>query len=786
MEHLLKYKTRNDSNPKGKPRVYFACHPDDYETTFERISNQILMKQNCVIYYSESNQGLKEDELKDAILQMQLVVIPITAKFLFEDNQAYEFIFKTAKSNNIPILPIMQEKNIETIFNEKCGDIQYLDEFTLDPTAISYDKKLENFLNSVLISDELAEKIRNAFDAYIFLSYRKKDRKYAQELMKLIHKNDFCRDIAIWYDEFLVPGESFNDAIADALKKSKLFALVVTPNLINEENYVMTTEYPMARERKMHILPAESVETDKEELKAKFADIPDCTDAHNEKMLSDSMLQAIKALAIKSNDSSPEHNFFIGLAYLSGIDVEVDFQRAVSLIKSSAEAGLIEAKEKLVAMYENGLGVKRDYFEVIKWQVEVCEYYYEMYYSEPSQENLENVINANYRTAFAFINVQMYDEAKDAFKTVLDQSEELKEYDASAAEQHRINALNGLHKNSIRNGEYAEATKYIAEVLDVLEENTEIDTMQKAIYYSNAGLSSYFEQNIDQANKYYNISLSLFQKVDDKSTDYLVAISRLYMNMGTTMYAIKDYDTAIRNYEESMKYSEEANELSANKYIEDIFECYCSITRIYIQQEEVETGDKVLHKLFNIIYKKHKDEKQVTWIPFKAKLQNLIGMLHWKKENYPLAEKHYNKAATYYEKYDFMENNPYLIEIAMVYNNLGVLYSSNDDYDKAVESYKKASSKFLSKNNTEIKNREYYALMELNIATCLFKNKKYEEAEKYVFSAYELYKTMYKEGNSQFACELKLTAKQALEICLKQKKIIKGLKTYYKALLMIK
>lgn len=786
MEHLLKYKTRNDSNPKGKPRVYFACHPDDYETTFERISNQILMKQNCVIYYSESNQGLKEDELKDAILQMQLVVIPITAKFLFEDNQAYEFIFKTAKSNNIPILPIMQEKNIETIFNEKCGDIQYLDEFTLDPTAISYDKKLENFLNSVLISDELAEKIRNAFDAYIFLSYRKKDRKYAQELMKLIHKNDFCRDIAIWYDEFLVPGENFNDAIADALKKSKLFALVVTPNLINEENYVMTTEYPMARERKMHILPAESVETDKDQLKAKFADIPDCTDMHNEKMLSDSMLQAIKALAIKSNDSSPEHNFFIGLAYLSGIDVEVDFQRAVSLIKSSAEAGLIEAKEKLVAMYENGLGVKRDYFEVLKWQVEVCEYYYEMYYSEPSQENLENVINANYKTAFVFINVQMYDEAKDAFKTVLDQAEELKEYDEFAAEQHRINALNGLHKNSIRNGEYAEATKYIAQVLDVLEENTEIDNMQKAIYYSNAGLSAYFEQNIDQANKYYNISLSLFQKVDDKSTDYLVAISRLYMNMGTTMYAIKDYDTAIRNYEESMKYSEEANELSANKYIEDIFECYCSIATIYIQQEDLETADKVLHKLFDTIYKEHKDEKQVTWIPFKAKLQNLIGMLHWKKENYPLAEKHYNKAATYYEKYDFMENNPYLIEIAMVYNNLGVLYSSNDDYDKAVESYKKASSKFLSKNNTEIKNREYYALMELNIATCLFKNKKYEEAEKYVFSAYELYKTMYKEGNSQFACELKLTAKQALEICLKQKKIIKGIKAYYEALLIIK
>ena len=58
-------------------------------------------------------------------------------------------------------------------------------------------------------TESAKEKIRAAFDAYIFLSYRKKDRAYAQELMHLIHKNRFCKDIAIWYDEFLTPGESF-------------------------------------------------------------------------------------------------------------------------------------------------------------------------------------------------------------------------------------------------------------------------------------------------------------------------------------------------------------------------------------------------------------------------------------------------------------------------------------------------------------------------------------------------------------------------------------------------
>ena len=51
--------------------------------------------------------------------------------------------------------------------------------------------------------------------------------------MRLIHKNEFCRDIAIWYDEFLTPGENFNDAIKEALQKSGLFVLTVTPNLVN-------------------------------------------------------------------------------------------------------------------------------------------------------------------------------------------------------------------------------------------------------------------------------------------------------------------------------------------------------------------------------------------------------------------------------------------------------------------------------------------------------------------------------------------------------------------------
>ena len=362
----LKYKTRGNNSPQGKPRVYFCCHPEDFNRCFASISDEILSKQNCAIWYMDE-AVVYDDNFFTDLKQMQLFVMPVTSHLLCTENKTLDSEFKFAVENHIPVLPLMQESGLEELFNKKCGDLQFLDKNNTDVTAISYDEKLKKYLESVLIGDELAEKIRAAFDAYVFLSYRKKDRRYAQELMRLIHKNEFCRDIAIWYDEFLTPGENFNTSIKEAIQKSGLFVLTVTPNLVNEPNYIMTTEYPMAKQEGKPILPAELVPTDREQLSEKYEDIPNPADAHNEAELSEALLESIKKMAIKENDNSPEHNFFIGLEYLGGIDVEVDYERAVSLITSAAESGLIEASDKLYNMYLNGNGVERNYNIAAVW-----------------------------------------------------------------------------------------------------------------------------------------------------------------------------------------------------------------------------------------------------------------------------------------------------------------------------------------------------------------------------------------------------------------------------------
>lgn len=382
----FKYKTRGNSTPQGKPNVYFCCHINDFDRCFEEISNEILAKQNCAIWYTDKSVDHDEEFLFD-LKQMQLFVMPITTNLLCSPNEALDVEFKFAIENHIPVLPLMQDKGLNELFNKKCGELQFLDKHNTDITGISYDEKLEKYLSSVLIGDELAEKIRDAFDAYVFLSYRKKDRKYAQELMQLIHKNDFCRDIAIWYDEFLTPGENFNVSIKDALQKSELFVLTVTPNLVNEINYIMTTEYPMARQGGKTILPAELVPTDRQKLYEQYEDIPAPTDAHNEAELSETLLESIKKIAVKENDASPEHNFLIGLAYLDGIDVETDCKRATSLIISAAESGLLDAMQKLVTMYEKGKGVAKDYRQALKWQRRVVDNLYRNFKEKATAES---------------------------------------------------------------------------------------------------------------------------------------------------------------------------------------------------------------------------------------------------------------------------------------------------------------------------------------------------------------------------------------------------------------
>lgn len=379
--------------------MYLTCHPEDFEIYFDKISARIFEDIDCTIWYSYTEETYTDIETN--LGKMNLFVIPVTTKLLTTNNHTMEFDLPFALKHNIPILPLMQENGLDDLYYKTFGDLQY---FNLNDKESK--EKFKRYIFSVLLRDGLDDEIRKSFDAYIFLSYRKKDRKYALELMRSIHNNDFCRNIAIWYDEFLVPGENFSSAIEHFLKKSALFAMVVTPNLVNEENYVHEKEYPLAIENGKKILPAEFEKTDKSMLDEMYTLIPDCIDAKDDKLLSKNLMESLDEIIELESDREPKHNYYIGLAYLLGIDVEINEVYANQFLQKSAECGFNDGALWLGNMYREGIRVSKNDRKAVYW--------YEIYLNgirddDISETDLESIMDAR-RTSKT--EKDRYDEAK--------------------------------------------------------------------------------------------------------------------------------------------------------------------------------------------------------------------------------------------------------------------------------------------------------------------------------------------------------------------------------------
>lgn len=165
---ILQYKTRGESSPQGKPRVFFSCHPDDFSIYFDEIAKEILSRQNCAIWYLSKDIYILTDDQQENLFsqlsQMQLIVMPITTNLLTMESISISVIRPFAKKHHIPLLLLMEEDGLETGYKNYFGDLQFLDPHANDPTEIPYDTKMTIYLNNILVGDE--EEIRKLVAMY--------------------------------------------------------------------------------------------------------------------------------------------------------------------------------------------------------------------------------------------------------------------------------------------------------------------------------------------------------------------------------------------------------------------------------------------------------------------------------------------------------------------------------------------------------------------------------------------------------------------------------------------
>ena len=724
----LKYRTRGNSSPQGKARVLFACHPGDHDTYFENISGQILSHQNCAIWFfdpEELQNSTSESAIEDVLQrlsEMQLFVFPVTTKLLVNKSFARDSLIGFAKQNHIPILPVMMEKGLEDIYTARFGDIQFLDIRNSDPTAVPFDKRLETYLSKVLVGDELAERVRAAFDAYVFLSYRKKDRRYAQKLMRMIHGKPQYRDVAIWYDEYLVPGEDFNDAIRAALEKSEAFALVVTPSLLEDPNYVMEHEYPEARKSGKEIMAFEMSKTDRELLERFYKEIPECiTDADVEQRES-LFIEFLHREAFRESENDPVHNFLIGLAYLDGIDVEVDHEKAVALITGAAESGEAEAIEKLVGMYHEGKGVVRSYRTSMYWQEKLLEALRLKWNGDRSRESNRELSTALWECGNEYLAMRKADIAAERYAEqlelakeagndigliisygnlgdaawVLEQPEEAKAYykksleiaEVMAEENETVNARRLLSGSYGKLGDiesklgHPEAAKtYYCKSLEIdiaLADETEtaVSLRDLSISYESLGDAERELGHPETAKTYYEKSLEIYAALADETetAESRSELSVCYGKLGDTERELGHPETAKTYYEKSLETNialAEETETIDSRY--DLSASYSNLGDAECDLGRAEAARAYYEKAHEVAEALAEETGTIGMRRNLAASYDALG-------NLEDSSGHYEEAKTYYEKaLEIAETISKESETADAHRSLSVSYSRLGD-----------------------------------------------------------------------------------------------------------
>ena len=381
----LECRTLTHDSPQGKQKVYLCFHPDDFGTYLDAVCDDLFRAfPGCAIYYDSDTEGAYErDDLLLQLSCMQLFVVVVTRRTLEEPSRvmALDIPFALGRASfalspeadaprrtcHIPVLPITFESDLYRLFNEQeiFKGMQYLKRYETDDTELGFEEKLRRYLEAVLVSDEEKKRIQREFIARIFLSYRKADRALAQKLMEQIHGVDFCRDVAIWYDEYLIPGESWKQSVMDELSGSDLFLLNVTNTLLAKGNFVFKEEYPAAKRSGRPILPAETEQTDRELLEEMYEGTKETTVSAEdreslERGLKDKLVGEAGKNELLRENNDPAHIYYIGLAYKNNVEVEPNAQRAVDLMERAGQGGYRDAFYTLGQMYEKGDGVARD------------------------------------------------------------------------------------------------------------------------------------------------------------------------------------------------------------------------------------------------------------------------------------------------------------------------------------------------------------------------------------------------------------------------------------------
>ena len=538
---ILNVITRDNSPHQGKATVYISYYEADRKKVAESIAAVFLKHRNCAIYYADDvGAGFSVEEKAEIFKDMQAIVFPLFAEQLLLIVKSGAEL-ELCKQEHIPVLPILMDNKENAEFYEKYqevfGSYQLLMPYVVDSTKIPFDEILEERLKNIFTSDrdnhyiyqregvfpdKFTNMIQSAFRGSVFLSYRKSDRKLARKMIGAIRSDPRLIDVMIWFDEYLVPGEDYNDELQRRISECDVFLILGTEAAVQEDNYILKHEYPEARdaEKLMILICADkSVEIQCRHL---FSYAKTVIETDKISSIGSILAEILREKKGKMDAKPLEKAYLLGKAYLDGVLTEVNRAEGVHLVEQAAVGGNVSAMRLLAHLYHEGIGVERNPEKEFAWLAEAADAVEgSMDVMRHGFKDLHELIDLNWQQGDIRLRQVDFEGAFKCYNRMLEAARNIKKHDNDilSFSTYEIMALNKLANVRTYQGRLCEAREYIKEALRVHERSGkqalriggDIDYAETLMMLGNIERD---EKNYSAALHYYQQSLDVAKELN--------------------------------------------------------------------------------------------------------------------------------------------------------------------------------------------------------------------------------------------------------------------------------
>lgn len=673
---MLSYITVGGDTPKNKLNILLLPHPTERAILVEAIADDILSTLDCAVWYGEA------DETEYPLDDMNLIVVPVT-NLLLRDFSAVSTVVDDAKQSGVPVLPILVEAVSPMAYECAFANTQFIDKHSRT-NPLGYYTLLENYFSNYKRNADLDEKIHASFDVKAFVSYRHKDRRLMHDLLRQIHDNPRLVDVAVWYDDKLTAGKDFNDEILASVRAADVFILAVTPSLLEKGNYIEKKEYPTAVKAGIPILPVMVEDTPLEPLYTMYPGLPEPCSLD---MLEPRLRDLLGGRLNRENDDDGEHLYYMGLAYLFGIGVEIDRERARDLLIRADGLGYYEAARWLAVMFIGSSDDATDPNGLLEYYERYCIACHKLYRDNPENTEVWLYFCMSARLYLSYITKnKLGDELNICSPYVKSCIEMFDKTQSVVAAEKFVEAMTVSYRYMLSTETMDSASQMLDALLSFTRSmwaNGEDNSMQ--MYVSALIDASKFELqrgNVEKAEEYIVTALTVLEAesehIPDTDRKFRQLAVNAYNELSSLCLHLQDYASAASACKKAAEIYEGLSIHNSQINYKDIiytcrqlsFDCYCISEQLDDAREQLACIRAFLDKNKSAD-RKEQIERELSYLLSAAELER-------KFKNYKTAEQIVKRAEVLAKENEPLLSEDMFFEIhetyACIYSNWGKQY----------------------------------------------------------------------------------------------------------------